>query len=104
MDPNVSAFRPSPYRFSFRSLASGLSVFSGRTECMDEESAIQEIRKNPRLKQVPVVFITGQTFETSVQRTIESDIQEFLPKPFTVDDLIQAIEKAIKRPLPPKKN
>ncbi|MBI2071281.1 MAG: response regulator [Elusimicrobia bacterium] len=62
--------------------------------------AMKEIRKEPALAQVPVVLITGN-FE--VQGMAEDDKLErcaFLPKPYSIDQLMTTIGVALGRPFP----
>jgi len=63
---------------------------------------IQEIRKDDGLKKIPVILITGKDFDAGFKEWIKLDVGEFMAKPFTVDDLVKAMEKILRGPLPLK--
>ena len=62
---------------------------------------IQELQKSPEFKKIPIIFITGKNFDQEFRDLIKLEVAEFVPKPFNVETLLEAIEKVTGRPLPP---
>lgn len=60
---------------------------------MDGIDAMKEIRKNSEVK---VIYVTGNTDDTTKTRALETKHEAFLPKPITPDSLRQAISEAFK--------
>lgn len=60
---------------------------------MDGIDAMKEIRKNSEVK---VIYITGNSDESTKTRASETKHEAFLPKPITPENLKQAISEAFK--------
>lgn len=54
---------------------------------MDGPATLARIRTDPRLRHVPVVFLTGHQDRSMVQQLASHDVRGVLAKPFEVDDL-----------------
>jgi len=59
-----------------------------------------EIRKYEKLnnieKQIPIIATTANTFDNDREKCLKSGMNDFLPKPFTVDELMKVINKYTK--------
>ena len=55
--------------------------------------AIKAIREIDDLKKIPIIMVTGKNFDDGMRDLIKMDANEFLPKPFTVDELMSAIAR-----------
>jgi DNA-binding NarL/FixJ family response regulator len=64
---------------------------------MDGLSLLAEIRKDPRLAHLPIILATGRVDRTSVRGGMASGADDYLTKPYTVDELITAVEARLRR-------
>lgn len=59
-----------------------------------------EIRKYEKLnnieKHIPIIATTANTFDNDREKCLKSGMNDFLPKPFTVDELMKVINKYTK--------
>ncbi|MBI4064295.1 MAG: response regulator [Elusimicrobia bacterium] len=67
---------------------------------MNGFDAIKIIRHEPGLEAVPFVMITGNYEVQTLQEQEKFSNCAFLPKPYTVDQLMSTIEVALDRPFP----
>ena len=51
------------------------------------------VRQDPRFKQVPVVAMSGLRGEDDMRKIREAGVDDFLPKPFSEEDLVKKVEK-----------
>ncbi len=58
---------------------------------MDGYAAIRQIRLNPQWAQLPVLALTAGAFDNLKQAALDAGMNDFIPKPFNVDDLIASI-------------
>jgi CheY-like chemotaxis protein len=62
---------------------------------------LEELRKNPETASIPFIFLTGRTDISALMDAMELDVNDFLTKPFSVEDLAVAVNnqlnKAIKK-------
>jgi len=65
---------------------------------MDGFEALEMLKSNERLKNIPVIFLSGKYEQESEQQGRELGAAGFIRKPFSPPDLIQEIEKHIGRP------
>ncbi|MBI4064355.1 MAG: response regulator [Elusimicrobia bacterium] len=79
-----------------------LMILDNNMPEMTGYEVLQEMQKDDNLKNLPVVFITAKYFDKDFQDLIKLNAAEFLTKPFTVEILVTAIEKVLKKPLPAK--
>ncbi len=61
--------------------------------------AVKEIRADTSLKGLPIIMVTGKNFDQGMKDLIKMDVNEFVAKPFHVDQIMAAIEKALGKPL-----
>jgi two-component system, cell cycle response regulator DivK len=60
---------------------------------MDGFEAISQIKANPRTRHIPVLAVTGWMCSHSRRKFLASGFNGYLGKPFTLKELICAIEK-----------
>jgi len=56
-----------------------------------------QVRRDPELGRLPLILISAQDDRTSVRTGMSSGADDFLTKPFTAEELIQAIEGRLRR-------
>jgi DNA-binding response OmpR family regulator len=54
-----------------------------------------EARQNPKWQRVPIVVVTGRTLEMDAVRALETGANDFVRKPFSPDELIARVRRAI---------
>jgi DNA-binding response OmpR family regulator len=52
---------------------------------------LAELRKNPAQSEIPLIFLTGKTDISYMVQAMKLNVNDFLTKPFTDDDLNSAI-------------
>lgn len=50
-----------------------------------------KLQQNPATKDIPVMIVSAWADENNIERASQMGIQQFLPKPFTEDELLYAI-------------
>ena len=76
---------------------------------MDGREALHEIKRDPRLRALPVVVLTTSKAEEDIVRTYELGVNSFISKPVTFFGLVEVM-KAFSRywleivDLPPHRN
>lgn len=60
---------------------------------MDGFQTLEEIRKNPALADVPVIFLTADTEPETVDKAKEVGAKGLITKPFKKDVLLDLVEK-----------
>lgn len=65
---------------------------------MDGYEVVSNLNKEKATKDIPTIFLTGKelTAESILNRVAELGAYDFLMKPFTFDDLLEKIKKAIR--------
>jgi CheY-like chemotaxis protein len=71
---------------------------------LDGIDTVKALRRMPRLSQLPVVFITGLTIDEQRPRISELGAADLLPKPFSIHELRNLIQKLIDGRMPGFKN
>jgi two-component system nitrate/nitrite response regulator NarL len=64
---------------------------------MDGMTLLKQIRQDPDLARLPLIFISGLDDRTSVRSGMASGADDYLTKPFSVEELIQAVESRHQR-------
>ncbi|MEN0039713.1 MAG: response regulator [Pseudomonadota bacterium] len=59
---------------------------------MDGRTALEEIRKDPVLKRIPIVVLTTSQAEEDILRTYDLGVNSFITKPVTFDGLVQVVQ------------
>jgi DNA-binding response OmpR family regulator len=58
---------------------------------------LAELRKDPATSKIPIIFLTGRTDITALVRSMELNVNDFLTKPFTMQELIVAVNIQLKK-------
>jgi two-component system OmpR family response regulator len=64
---------------------------------MDGYQVLEAIRMNPRLAHLPFVFLTAKADMVDLRRGMSLGADDYLTKPFSIKDLLAAIESRLKR-------
>lgn len=59
---------------------------------MDGRTALEEIRKQPELKKIPIVVLTTSKSEEDILRTYDLGVNSFITKPVTFDGLVNVVQ------------
>ena len=62
---------------------------------MDGPQVLEEIRKNPDMAEVPVLFLTGAAEKSKIQKALSLKPQGYLLKPIDREKLIEKIESVL---------
>jgi CheY-like chemotaxis protein len=62
---------------------------------MDGLEAVSQIRENPKLRQMPVLAVTGWVSPVSRNKYLASGFDDYIAKPFTHKELHSAIAKLL---------
>lgn len=58
---------------------------------------LKQLMKNPLLHAVPFIFLTGLMERTHIRQGMELGADDYLPKPFTQDELLKTIHARLKK-------
>ena len=90
-----------------RKLIPDLILLDVTMPVMDGFEACRKIRTEPPLAQVPIIMITALADARSRRRSIESGANDFISKPFDLDELVTKVKNITKdnclRELPPER-
>jgi DNA-binding response OmpR family regulator len=59
---------------------------------LDGFGVIKELQKNPQTALIPFIFLTGKADHSDLRQGLELGADDYLTKPFEVDELLRAIE------------
>lgn len=62
---------------------------------IDGHGVAAEIRKNPELKAVPIIFLTAKSGATDVIKGIQSGARHYITKPFKIDEVLAKVKKVL---------
>ena len=62
---------------------------------IDGHGVATELRKNPELKQVPIIFLTAKSGATDVIKGIQSGARHYITKPFKIEDVLAKVKKVL---------
>lgn len=74
-----------------------LILLDVRMEPMDGWQALEQIKKNPETKSIPVLMLTGQRLTAAAAKQFNICIDDYITKPFQPNDLYAAIENIVGR-------
>ncbi|MDM7273736.1 chemotaxis response regulator CheY [Sulfurihydrogenibium azorense] len=60
---------------------------------MDGITLLQEIRKDPDLKNIPVIMVTAEAKKENVLQAIQTGANNYIVKPFTAETLKEKMDK-----------
>jgi DNA-binding response OmpR family regulator len=58
---------------------------------------LAELRKNPALSKIPLIFLTGKTDISYMVEAMQLNVNDFLTKPFSEEELLGAIDVQLKK-------
>jgi DNA-binding NarL/FixJ family response regulator len=64
---------------------------------MDGMALLRQVRNDPALARLPLILISGQDDRSSVRAGMSSGADDYLTKPFSAEELIQAVESRMRR-------
>ena len=65
---------------------------------LNGEDICQMIRRNPAIQATPVLILTGRTTRGLSARCLEGGADDYLPKPFDIEDLVAHVRALFRRP------
>ncbi len=74
-----------------------LILLDVRMPRMNGYDACRAIKANPRLKDIPVIFLSAKGQESEVQAGLQAGAEEYLLKPFAPDQLIERVRAILAR-------
>jgi len=71
----------------------GLVITDWNMPNMTGIELVQEIRKDPELKHLPILMVTAEAKKENVLMAIKAGVNNYIVKPFTAETLKEKIEK-----------
>jgi DNA-binding response OmpR family regulator len=62
---------------------------------LDGLGVAAEVKKDPNLKSIPIIFLTAKTGATDVIKGIQSGARHYLTKPFKIEEVLTKVKKAL---------
>ena len=57
---------------------------------------VETVQTKPALKNVPIIFISAKNTDTAKKMVSKFNVQEFIPKPFEPEEVLEAVKKHLK--------
>ena len=67
---------------------------------LDGMELLRALRSDPMTRRIPVIFLTGRDDDDTAVKAHQLGVDDFLTKPIQVEDLLAAIDKALKKSRP----
>jgi DNA-binding response OmpR family regulator len=64
---------------------------------MNGYSALSALRSDDRTAAIPVIFLTAAVSRQDMRKSMELGADDFIPKPYTVDELLTAVQTRLAR-------
>ncbi len=64
---------------------------------LDGYEVLEELNKNPQTSSIPFIFLTAKTERTDLRKGMNLGADDYLTKPFTEEELLEAIESRLKK-------
>ena len=58
---------------------------------------LAELRENPAISEIPIIFLTGKIDISYLVKSMHLNVNDFLTKPFTNEDLLGEIDVQLKK-------
>ena len=71
---------------------------------MDGHQVCQNLKQNPELRDIPIIFLTARSDEQSEVRGLEEGADDFLSKPISIAKLMSRIKAVLRRAREPIEN
>lgn len=84
--------RRGPYADAAHSPRPGLILLDLNMPRKDGREALQEIKADPVLRQIPIVVLTTSKAEEDIFRTYDLGVSSFITKPVTFDSLVDLMK------------
>ncbi len=72
-----------------------LILLDGRMPKLSGYEACEQLKADPQLKDIPVVFLSAKGQEAEIQAGLKAGAVEYLLKPFAPDDLIARVKQLL---------
>ena len=82
--------------FVQRAVPSDLIILDLLLPYHDGFAVLQELRRIPRWEKIPVVVLTSQMQESSVVRAFKSGADDYIVKPFQLDELVSRVKRLLR--------
>lgn len=66
--------------------------------CKSGHEVVQVLRRNPKTRDIPVIFLTAHTSTEDYQLAMEAGVEKYITKPFLPKELMDAIKELIAQP------
>ena len=63
---------------------------------MNGVDAIKLLKSEPRTKDIPIIAVSADAMESNIDYAIQSGADEYITKPFNIDDVIYKIKRHCK--------
>jgi DNA-binding response OmpR family regulator len=73
-----------------------LVLLDVRMPRMDGYEVCRRIKRSEKLRHIPVAFLSAKGQESEVQAGLDAGAEEYILKPFSMDQLIQAITRLLR--------
>ena len=67
---------------------------------LDGMELLRALRSDQKTMRIPVIFLTGRDDDDTLVKAHQLGVDDFLTKPIQVEDLLSAIDKALKKSRP----
>lgn len=84
-------YRRGPYSDAQTSPTPGLILLDLNMPRKDGRTALQEIKNDPQLRQIPVVILTTSKAEQDILRSYDLGVNSFIVKPVTLARLVEVV-------------
>ena len=64
---------------------------------MDGFAVLEALRAEPRFAEIPFIFLTALDDRSSMRRGMNLGADDYLPKPFTRNELLEAVNSRLKK-------
>lgn len=72
-----------------------LALLDIRMPKMDGYEVCRQIKRDPAIAHIPVVFMSAKAQEDEIQMGYEAGAQDYLLKPFDMQDLLQSVQRLL---------
>jgi two-component system alkaline phosphatase synthesis response regulator PhoP len=72
-----------------------LALLDIRMPRMDGYEVCRQIKQDPALNNIPVIFISAKAQEDEIKMGYEAGAQDYLLKPFDMDDLLTCVKRLL---------
>lgn len=64
---------------------------------MDGWEVLEEIKSNPRIRNIPIIMLTGSQAKEDIKRGLSKDIVDYVAKPFNTKKLVELINATLSK-------